>query len=152
MTDVHRILFVCTGNTCRSAMAVTLWRGAAGHAIEVDSVGTMATPGKPSPEEARQVMREYDLDLNSHRSKLPSADLVGWADLVLTMSHLHKDAVVEWYPEAAGKTHLLTEYVGQEGAVPDPIGQPEEEYRRSAAIIADLLKQLKERLSNNAAG
>jgi protein-tyrosine-phosphatase len=152
MTDVHRILFVCTGNTCRSAMAVTLWRGAAGHAIEVDSVGTMATPGKPSPQEARQVMAEYGLDQSPHRAKLPTADLVEWADLVLTMSPRHQDAMAEWYPEAAGKTHLLTEYVGQEGAVPDPIGQPEEEYRRSATIIANLLEQLKKRLSNNGAG
>lgn len=147
MREINRILFVCTGNTCRSAMAVTLWRGTTKRGVEVDSVGIRAIPGKPSPDEAWQVMAEFGLDQSTHKAKLPSASLVDWADLILTMSRQQLDVMASWYPDAISRIHLLTEFVGLKGNVPDPIGQPQDEYRLSAAFIANLLDLLETRLS-----
>ena len=118
LEPVYRVLFVCTGNTCRSPMAaaalVDELRPEAGR-IEVSSAGTAAWEGQPATAYSVEVARTDGVDLASHRSRRVTPDLLRQADLVLVMERGHLSAV-----QALGadpkRTFVLSEY-------PDP-GEP----------------------------
>jgi len=113
---IRRILFVCSGNTCRSPMAeVLLRKKLARHASEwakdavVTSAGVSAISGSPASENATAAMKHKDLDLSEHQSKLlEAADIIN-ADLVITMTRNHKKAVLALVPQALHKVYTLAE-------------------------------------------
>ena len=151
---IKRILFVCTGNACRSPMAQVIFKKLVSNdpsllsaGIEVDSAGTGVGLDSATPE-AIECMAEYDLDLNGHQPKTIDSNLADWADLVLVMESRHKEAVLSRFPNAAKKTHLLSEYVGGSGGVPDPYLQGIEVYQKCAATLQSLLKKLAEKLKS----
>lgn len=151
---IKRILFVCYGNACRSPMAEALFKAMVGKEdslrsseIEVKSAGTDAMLDGATPE-AIECMAEYDLDLNGHQPKTVDSNLADWADLVLVMESRHKDMVLSRFPQAEKKTHLLSEYVGESGDVPDPYLQGIEVYQKCAATLQSLLKKLAEKLKS----
>ena len=155
---IKRILFVCTGNTCRSPMAQVLFESiiskdpslqSAG--IKVDSAGIIANR-YPAPQEAIEVMLDYGLDLTGHRSKLIDSSMLDWADLVLVMEQEHKEGVVSRFPEQGGKTHLLSEYVGERGDIPDPYYGDIQVYRECATLLQSLLNKLADKLGSKRAG
>lgn len=153
---IKRILFVCTGNICRSPMAQALFQDMVGKepflrsaGIELDSAGTSAWKSSPASPAAIQVMREYGLDLGGFQAKPLDNMLIRWADLLLVMEEGHKAEVIARFPEAASKTHTLSEYVGEAGDVPDPIGYGVEVYRGCAALLQSLLIQAAERLKGS---
>jgi glycine hydroxymethyltransferase len=122
------ILFVCTGNVCRSPMAEGLFR----HAVKgrgdyrVLSAGVGAIDGQaPSPNAVR-AMREIGIDIGHQRSRMLTGDLVGQADYIFGMTHSHVDSVILLYPQAAEKTFLLREFDETldiyEKDISDPIG------------------------------
>jgi protein-tyrosine-phosphatase len=156
MGDVHSVLFICTGNSCRSVMAEALMRKRlyelGKNEIDVGSAGIMAMKGMPPTDETIKAMKEADVDVSEFKSKGVTADTIKKADLVLTMEPMHKDSILKIVPSAAAKTFLLKEYGNTSKLLPkgfsvrDPIGKPLEEYRMtrdeiSAEIdrIADLL-------------
>ena len=129
-----KILFICTGNTCRSPMAeaiaraVAAERGLAG--VTFGSAGTNAVEGSAASDGALLVAMERGLDLSGHRSRPLSRSIVAEADLVLVMGAHHRDRAEALGGE--GKTHLLTGYgaVGAaQRAVGDPFGGDLETYR-----------------------
>lgn len=140
------VLLVCSGNTCRSPLAAAFFRRALeelrpGRAAAVASAGLSALDGEPATEPARQVAREWGLDLASHRARrLTRADLEA-ARLVLTMTAEHKRRVLEMAPEAAGKVYTLGEYAGVPGDVEDPYGHDVERYRATARQLESLARQ-----------
>ena len=146
MPHVKRILFVCTGNTCRSPMAAAIWNGFAGE-IDADSAGVHPSGREPATEGARQVIREQGLDLMPHRARRLSSGAVTHADLILTMTGDLERKVVSRYPAAAAKTHSLCTYVHQRGRVSDPVGRGIEAYRMCASQLRKLLSLLREQLA-----
>jgi len=153
-----KILFVCTGNTCRSVMAAALAQKILagmpldGVQAEIVSAGLAAMPGDSASTGAVTVMREKGLDLSGHRSTLLTRRDVEQADLVLTMTAGHREALCRLTPQCAGKIHTLAHYAGASGDVPDPFGQDDHAYRRVAAVLEELVVSALRRFGNEWGG
>jgi len=140
------ILFICTGNTCRSPMAQALLEKMAeekGLDIRVTSAGIFALDGEEASHNAIEVLKAEGIDLSNHRARLLHRDLVEEADLILTMSKSHKDAILSKYHFLEGKVFTLKEYAyGKEEDIADPFGGDLESYKRTKEEIKEALRQL----------
>src|SRR6266542_7159259 len=140
---IQHVLFVCTGNICRSPLAASLLERALkerGLEVAVTSAGTGAWDGAPASEGAYLVGLERGLDLSGHRARLLTRELVDEADLILTMARHHRARVDELGGE--GRVFVLGEYAGREGddaEVSDPFGGDLDVYRDTLAELDALL-------------
>jgi protein-tyrosine-phosphatase len=115
-------------------------RGLAGYTLV--SAGVSAFDGTPATAGAVSAVAEMGLDLSGHRARRLQWDMVDWADLIITMTAEQRDRVLQQFPEARGKTHVLREYVGLSGDVQDPWSSDAETYRRTAQEIRSALERL----------
>ncbi len=162
---MQTILFVCTGNTCRSAMAEALLKHMLKENgfedIKIMSAGIYAWEGDKASPGAAEVLKEMGIDVAEHNSALLTPELIEEADLVLTMTSNHKRAVLDMCPEAGKKVHTLREYVsdqngeihkfrdnrgGADHDIKDPYGQSVDIYRESAKEIEKYLNMLVEKI------
>ena len=146
-----RILFVCTGNTCRSPMAAALLRHRLGDPpdVEVLSAGISAPAGSPASANAVAVMAENGISLENHRATQVDAELLGRADLVVALASSHQSVIARVTPEHAGKVRLLTSFVTGGGRdVADPFGGSLDAYRHTRdqidGAITDLILHLRD--------
>lgn len=132
-----RVLFVCTGNTCRSPMAEGIYNHLAVGGI---SRGLMAEGGKAS-ENAIKAMAKMGIDITGHVSRQLTVEDVNESDLVLTMTKMHKMAIVSAVPDAEDKVFTLGEYAGGSD-VTDPYGGDEAVYEECAREIYDYIEKI----------
>ena len=135
----RRILMVCGGNTCRSAMAEAIVRkliesGSYPDDWIVESAGTGAVEGDPATDNAVVVLAELGLDLAGHRARLLAPEMVSRADIILTMERRHLERVLELDPLAAPRARMLAQ-----SDICDPFGGGIEVYRRTRDEIRQSL-------------
>ena len=118
--------------------------------VELKSAGVGAAPDAPSPPQALEALKRFGLDGSAHRSRVLSADLVDWADLILGMDGMHQMVTASRFPRSVGRVHILKSYAGAEGRtdIADPIGKKQETYDKCAAEIEAALKKLLEKLKD----
>jgi protein-tyrosine-phosphatase len=147
-----RILFVCTGNTCRSALAETMARKLAVERgmvdVEVNSAGTSAWDGAPASDGALLVGMERGLDLSPHRAQTLSRELIHDADLVLAMGPHHLERIEAL--GGGGKSYLITEYASRgtdSRPVNDPVGGELDVYRATADELEQEIRRVFDRIT-----
>lgn len=140
------ILFVCTGNTCRSPMAEHLFRKMLKEAgrsdVTVSSAGIMPSYHLAFPAEARKALAREGVSSVSHTPKAVTRELVNAADQIWVMEDPHRRAIASAFPESAGKIRLLKEGDGDGDGIADPIGGSQAMYHAALDEIKDALNAL----------
>jgi glycine hydroxymethyltransferase len=136
---LKNILFVCTGNVCRSPMAEGLFRQMVANRadIRVRSAGVSTFPGQPPSPHAIEVLADLRIDISKLRSLPLSDELVRAASCIIAMTQSHMESIHYLFPEAAEKTFLLREFEDYAPSldVSDPIGLGREAYEVTRDII-----------------
>ena len=160
MAKIKTILFVCTGNSCRSVMAKGLLKkliserkGLASQNIKVTSAGTSTISGRGTTTETIEIMSREGIDISQHISQSLTDRMITEADLILVMESFHKEAIIKRVPQAKNKVYLITEFCRPQEEeklvnpdVPDPIGRPIEVYEESFKIIKEATERMVEKL------
>jgi protein-tyrosine-phosphatase len=150
MRDGMRILFVCTGNTCRSVLSEAIARKIAIERgltdVEAMSAGTSAHDGAPASDGALLVGLERNMDLGGHSAQTLSRDLVRQADLILAMGPHHLERIEAL--GGAGRSYLLSDYASHGASsrpISDPIGAELDVYRATADELEEEIRRVLDR-------
>ena len=148
---IKHILFVCTGNICRSPFAEGLLKKLMQKKglddIVIDSAGLLALPGNSASSLAQKVAAEYDVDLSGHIAKSVKEDIIAGSDLILVMENSHAKDLLDAFPEAEDKVFLIRRFArfgSRDRGIADPYGLNYEAYRFCFLDIQDCVSGLAE--------
>lgn len=148
MSTPPLLLFICTGNICRSPMAEYLMRKRLGTKSpwQIGSAGINTFNGQAASPEGVEVLAEMGIDMRAHRSQRLTRDLVDDASILVVMTASHRDQIVSQYRDAREKVFLLRSFApgNRSGDIDDPIGSPSDVYRTTRDAIDDALPGLQE--------
>ena len=145
---MKKIMFVCTGNTCRSAMAEGFLKDIITKNnldIQSYSCGIYAQDGEEATNNTIQVMKEYNIDMTNHRATNIRNSNINEMDLILCATKGHKDILMQIYPSLKEKIYTLKEYVGNNKEnidISDPWGNNLETYKKCAQEIKECIEKL----------
>ncbi|MCX7615074.1 MAG: low molecular weight protein arginine phosphatase [Clostridiales bacterium] len=136
---MKKVVFVCTGNTCRSPIAEGFFNKLAKEKEmkwQAESCGVSACENQPASKNAILVMNEYGVDLTGHRSRQADEKILEQADFIICVSKRHLELIASVYPAFKDKLKVLGE------DIPDPYGGNLEIYRKTAEVIQKSIEQL----------
>ena len=144
------ILFVCTGNSCRSVMAEFMLRKMTQTRddVEVLSAGTGVFVNSRASAETIAVLKDEGIDATGHLSQAVNSILLKKADLIFVMTRLHRQHVLERVPDVEKRVYLLKEFTNASGGflndidIPDPIGQTNQAYRQCLEVIKEAVERI----------
>ena len=143
-----RVLFVCTGNTCRSPMAEAILKSKNIPGIKVKSAGVYASNGQEASTYAKEILREHQI-MHQHSSTPLSEEELEWATHIFTMTEGHKSIITHTFPKTLDKIFTLKEFVYddiKDRDITDPFGGSQEVYRETydelESLIDELIKKL----------
>ena len=146
----YKILLVCTGNTCRTAMAEGIGKNVAKEKnlnnVIFSSAGTSAAPGMPATDYAIAASAHWDIDISGHRSRLLNQDLIKEADLILAMGPEHVQVIVNIDRNALAKTYLYKGFPEpfhpSQARVDDPIGGSLDMYNQTFLELDEVMRRI----------
>ncbi|MFP4460021.1 MAG: hypothetical protein ACLFSQ_10590 [Candidatus Zixiibacteriota bacterium] len=146
-----KILFVCSGNICRSPLAEGLLKYYIINSdilnendFKISSAGTLDIGQMPVSEKSATVASEYGAEINAHISKHIDRESAEEAEKIIVMSKKHKDYIENAFPSSAGKIEFLSNFGNPSSNknIPDPIGEDLDYYRKIGKIIEDHIRHL----------
>lgn len=154
---MRKLIFICTGNTCRSPLALAAWRaleqeGKTPPDIEADSAGLMPSEGQPASRYSVEIARNWQQDLSGHRSKQLTTEEVSSADWLVVMSIMHAHSLREFLEVDPDKILLLGSFDQHESSdeIPDPYGGSREAYETCATHIQHAVERLAQVIATEA--
>lgn len=143
------ILFVCTGNTCRSPLAEVLFLFKNNDdRFQVKSAGIQAIDGMPMSEGSKRALQKRGIE-EEHTAQSVTEDLIRWADLILTMTFSHKKTLIKQYPQLVDKIFTLKEYVLDDKDIVAKLEQVNEHMAQIEIKRSTFLSKNKEKLEQH---